>query len=73
VLEIPRTFVEICRSVQDGTFEPREYELTVANGHTSLVINPRLKSAIPKAVLDEIESLKEQLRSGRLKVERAHF
>ncbi len=73
VLEIPRTFVEICQSVQDGTFQPREYELTVANGHTSVVINPRLKDVIPQKALDEIEDLKEQLRSGRLKVERAHF
>lgn len=73
VLEIPRTFVEICQSVQTGSFKPREYALTVANAHTSVTINPALRSRIPKEVLEEIAGLEEQLRQGKLKVERAHF
>lgn len=73
VLEIPKQFVEICRSVQNGTFKPREFRLTLANGHTSLVYNPRLKSRIPADVLKEIDTLKHRIEAGELKVERAHF
>ncbi len=73
VLEIPKTFIEICKSVQDGSFKPHEYRLTIANGHTSLVYNPRLESKIPKPVRDEVETLKSKIRNGTLKVERASF
>lgn len=73
VLEIPRIFVEIARSVKDGTFEPQEFRLTVANAHTSLVYNPDLTDRIPAEVRDEVEALKNKLRDGSLVVERAHF
>lgn len=73
VLEIPRMFVDICRSVEDRTFEPREFPLTIANGHTSLVYNPQVKSRIPESVLSEVESLRKKIIAGTLKVERSHF
>lgn len=73
VLEIPQTFVEIAQSIKDGTFKPQEFRLTVANDHTSLVYNPRLKDRIPLEVQKEVIALKEKLKDGSLVVERAHF
>ncbi len=73
VLEIPKQFVEICKSVQDGSFKSQEFRMTLANGHTSLVYNPRLRNKIPADTLAEIDRLKQKIASGELKIERAHF
>lgn len=73
VLEIPKVFVDICRSVKEGQFSPREFRLTLENGGTSLAYNPTLKDRIPQEVLEEVEAIRQKIADGELKVERAHF
>jgi basic membrane lipoprotein Med (substrate-binding protein (PBP1-ABC) superfamily) len=61
VIDLPHAFVFVAREVKDGKFKPRVISLGLHDDIVKLVLNPRLVSAIPPAVLHQIDSAHKAL------------
>jgi basic membrane protein A and related proteins len=73
VADIPTAFVEVARKVRDGRFVAGIEKLGMKDGVVRLEFNPRLDWRIPQGVRTRIETAREQIISGALKVPTAEF
>lgn len=65
VIDLPRAFLAVAREVKGGKFIPRVISLGLHDNIVKLVLNPRLESTIPPAVLHQLDSVHKAL-DGRL-------
>lgn len=65
VIDLPHAFLSVAREVKDGKFRPRVISLGLHDNIVTLVLNPRLVSTIPPAVIHQIDSVRKAL-DGRL-------
>jgi len=65
VINLPRAFLAVAREVKDRKFTPRIISLGLHDNIVKLVLNPRLESTIPPAVIHQIDSAHGAL-DGRL-------
>lgn len=70
VIEMPRAFVELARSVQNHKFAPEFIELNMPRGTVSVVRNPALKAKVPAALMQKIAGAEQNIKSGKLKIQR---
>ena len=61
VIDLPRAFLAVAREVKDGKFTPRVISLGLHDDIVKLVLNPRLESTIPPAVIHQIDSAHKAL------------
>lgn len=61
VIDLPRAFLAVAREVKDGQFRPRVISLGLHDNIVKLVLNPRLESTIPSAVIHQIDSAHKAL------------
>lgn len=70
VIQMPRAFAEIAKSVQEKTFKAGLIPLNIRNGDISVEWNAALKSRVPAAAMKKIEEAQAQIKSGQLKIKR---
>jgi basic membrane lipoprotein Med (substrate-binding protein (PBP1-ABC) superfamily) len=70
VIEMPRAFVDLTKSVQQKTFKAAFIELNMPNGTISVQWNDALKSRVPDALMHKILAAQRQIMSGALKIKR---
>lgn len=70
VIEMPRAFVAVAKSVKDGTFKPEFVELNIANGNIGVHWNAALQSKIPAPLMKKISEAQAKIKSGTLKIKR---
>ena len=68
VIEMPRAFQQVGKSVQDQKFQPAMQKLTMANGNITAHWNPQLKPKIPAVLMKKIEDAEAKIKAGQLKV-----
>lgn len=68
VIDIPRAFLLVARSVKEGTFQAQTKHLGIKEGVCYLTYNPLLKSRIPPEVLAKVEKAQREIVEGKLKV-----
>lgn len=68
VIDIPRAFVTVAREVQEGRFQARVIEETMADGGIALVYNPALASTIPADVRRDVDALADAVRAHTVAV-----
>src|SRR4026207_277863 len=61
VIDLPHAFLSVAREVKDGKFRPRVISLGLHDNIVKLVVNPRLESTIPPAVVHQIDSAHKAL------------
>jgi len=61
VIDLPRAFLTVAREVKNGKFKPRVISLGLHDDIVKLVLNPRLESTIPSAVIHQIDSAHKAL------------
>ena len=70
VIEMPRAFAELAKSVENKTFKSGKIELNIPNGDISVQWNDKLKAKIPADVMQKIEAAQAQIKAGALKIKR---
>jgi basic membrane lipoprotein Med (substrate-binding protein (PBP1-ABC) superfamily) len=68
VIDLPLAFLTVARDVRARTFKPRVVELGEASHVVKLVVNPALRSRIPPAVLNRIDSLQTRMFAGQFTI-----
>lgn len=68
VTDVPKSFVEIAREIQEGRFRGRRIEWTRKEGMVGIVWNPAMKAKVPAEVLQQVEELDSKIASGSLKI-----
>lgn len=68
VLNIPKAFEDIARSVQDGSFKGQILRLGMKSGDVVVVDNPRLKKLFTAADQARIKQASTDLESGKIKL-----
>ncbi|MBV9848055.1 MAG: BMP family protein [Armatimonadetes bacterium] len=68
LLDIPKAFDEIAKSVKDGSFKGQPLALGLKSGDVRLVDNPKLASVIPAAGRARVQQAEQQIAAGTLKV-----
>jgi basic membrane lipoprotein Med (substrate-binding protein (PBP1-ABC) superfamily) len=66
VIDLPRAFLTVARDVKDKTFKARIYKLGSTTDVIVLVLNPALRSRIPAATLRAVDSVRAELKAGRM-------
>jgi basic membrane lipoprotein Med (substrate-binding protein (PBP1-ABC) superfamily) len=66
VTSIPQAFLKIAREVEAGDFHPRMIEFGMADGMVRVVINQRLESRIPPAVIAQVEDTEHAIIGGKI-------
>jgi basic membrane lipoprotein Med (substrate-binding protein (PBP1-ABC) superfamily) len=61
VIDLPRAFLAVAREIKNGKFKPRVISLGLHDDIVKLVLNPRLESTIPPAVIHQIDSAHKAL------------
>ena len=61
VIDLPHAFLSVAREVKDGKFRPRVISLGLHDNIVTRVLNPRLVSTIPPAVIRQIDSAHKAL------------
>jgi basic membrane protein A and related proteins len=64
VTSIPQAFLKIATEVKAGTFHPGMLEFGMGEGMVHVIINPRLESRIPRAVMVEVKRVEREMGSG---------
>jgi len=70
VIDLPRAFENVAKSVQDGSFAPKDIELNLKNKTITLVWNPALKSQVPPDVIKAVDDASAKIKSGAIKIQR---
>jgi basic membrane lipoprotein Med (substrate-binding protein (PBP1-ABC) superfamily) len=66
VIDLPHAFLTVAREVKARTFKPRVIRLGSESQVVDLVINPAFQVRIPPAALAHVDSVRGELRAGRL-------
>jgi basic membrane lipoprotein Med (substrate-binding protein (PBP1-ABC) superfamily) len=69
VIDLPKTFAEVAKSVQDKTFKGVAIELNLKNGEIAASWNPALKSKIPAAIMKKVDDAAAQIKAGKLETQ----
>jgi basic membrane lipoprotein Med (substrate-binding protein (PBP1-ABC) superfamily) len=70
VTSIPEAFLKIAVEVKAGGFRPGMREFGMRDGMVKVIINPRLESRIPPAVMEQVKRAEQQLKGGAKLVSR---
>jgi basic membrane lipoprotein Med (substrate-binding protein (PBP1-ABC) superfamily) len=70
VIEMPRAFQDVVKSVQDNTFKPEFIELNLAHKTIAVEWNDKLKAKIPAALMQKVMAAQKQIERGALKIKR---
>jgi basic membrane lipoprotein Med (substrate-binding protein (PBP1-ABC) superfamily) len=73
VIQAKPAFLEIAKKIAAGEFKGGIELVGMEQGAIDFIINPALKEKIPADVLQNIESLQEDIRSGSLTVPKDEF
>lgn len=65
VIDLPHAFLTVAREVKEGHFKPRVIELGTKDDVVTLVLNPAMKTRIPPATLELVDSLSAEMHAGR--------
>jgi basic membrane protein A and related proteins len=68
VLDVPRAFLIVAQSVQDGRFDGSPFVLGMKDEVVSVVYNPALKKKIPAAVQQKVAAAQADIMAGKLKL-----
>lgn len=68
VLDVPRAFLLVAQSVQDGKFNGRPFVFGMRDAVVSLAYNPALKARIPAEVLKKVDAARSDILAGKLKL-----
>lgn len=68
VINAKPAFVELAKSVKDGTFEGQVLLRGLDVGAIDFFINPKLQDKVPEPVLRKLEEIKADIRAGKRKV-----
>ncbi len=66
VTSIPQAFLKIASEVKAGDFHPHMIEFGMADGMVRVVINKRLESRIPSAVMAQVKDTEQAIVSGKI-------
>lgn len=67
VIDWPKVMLTVAREVQDTAYRGTVYQFGMRRGMVSLVLNPRLESRIPAALLARVDSVGLAIREGRFR------
>lgn len=67
VLDVPRAFLLVAESVQDGRFDGSPFVLGMKDEVVSVVYNPALQAKIPADVKQKVEAARAAIISGKLR------
>jgi len=70
VIEMPKAFVELAKSVQNNKFTADFIELNVPKGTVSVQWNAALKAKVPPALMQKLTAAEKDIKSGKLKIQR---
>jgi len=73
VLDVPSAFVYMAKLVHDNQFKPHVYMLGMNEHIVSLVWNDKLKPAMKRETIAEVEKVESDIRSGKFEVPRGKF
>jgi basic membrane protein A and related proteins len=68
VTAIPQAFLKIASEVKAGDFQPRMIEFGMAEGMVQVILNQRLESRIPPAVMMQVRNAEQAIASGKILV-----
>ena len=66
VIDLPRAFLRIARSVKDRTFRGQVVRFGLDSKVVTLVMNPALAATVPSAVTATVDSAERAIEAGRL-------
>lgn len=66
VTSIPQAFLKIASEVKAGDFHPHMIEFGMADGMVRVIINKRLESRIPSAVMMQVKDTEQAIVSGKI-------
>ena len=70
----PKAYLQLATAVKAGTFESKLYVFTMTtDGAIALTYNPTLKSQVPEAVQQKVETARQQILAGTLEVPQIDF
>ncbi len=64
VIDLPHAFLLIAREVAKGSFKGKVFRLGLQNDIVTFVVNPRLVSTIPPAILMAVDSTKQRMMAS---------
>lgn len=70
VIEMPRAFEDVTKSVQDNTFKPEFIELNAGHKTIQVEWNEKLKAKIPAALMQKVMAAQKKIEDGTLKIKR---
>ena len=65
VIDLPHAFLTVAREVKEGRFKARVIELGTKDDVVTFVLNPAMKSRVPPAALQLVDSLGAAMHAGR--------
>ena len=65
VIDLPHAFLTVAREIKEGRFRARVIELGTKDDVVTFVLNPAMKSRIPNAALQLVDSLGAEMHAGR--------
>jgi basic membrane protein A len=68
IKSVDNAVFEVCKSVQEGTFQPGTRDLGIKENGVGLSPMQYTKHLVPQQVLDKIETLRQMIAEGKLKV-----
>jgi basic membrane protein A len=68
VTSIPQAFLKIASEVKAGDFHPRMIEFGMADGMVRVLVNQRLESRIPAAVMAKVNDAEQAIITGKVVV-----
>src|SRR5206468_10748489 len=68
VLDVPRAFVLVAESGQNGKFDGRPFVFGMKDAVVSVVYNPALKARIPSTVQKKVDAARTDSIAGKLKL-----
>jgi basic membrane protein A and related proteins len=68
IIDMPHAFLQIAKSVKDGTFKAEPLTLNIPNENIAVAWNPALKSKVPAPLMKKIEAAQAQIKAGKLKI-----
>lgn len=73
VIDLPHAFLTAAREVRDGRFTPRVMLMGPRQDVVDLVLNPALADRVPPDVRATLDSLRTEIRAGRLEPPKLEF